>query len=325
MLTVSVVIVNYKTADLVVECLASLAAESMAGVDAIVVDNESGDGSVERIGAAVRERGWGSWCEVVAAGRNGGFAAGNNVGIRRALERATPPGAVHLLNPDTYIRPGAVEALRGFLGERPGVGIVGSRLENPDGSVRRAAFRFPTPVSEFEHQARFGPVSGLLSRWVVAPPLGDGPCRVGWVTGASMMVRREVFERAGLMDEGYFLYYEETDFCAAAARCGWEVWHVPGSRVVHLVGQATGVNRPGEVRPKPRYWYESRRRYFAKQGGELRADLADAALWLGRGVCSVVSALRPGRSVDGSIRMSDVRAARRALRGRVPRAGGSPG
>lgn len=325
MLTVTVVIVNYKTADLVVDCLASLAAESMAGVDAIVVDNESGDGSVERIAGAVGERGWGVWCEVVAAGRNGGFAAGNNVGIRRALARAVPPDAVHLLNPDTYIRPGAVGALREFLSACPRAGIVGSRLENPDGSVRRAAFRFPTAASEFEHQARFGPISGVLSRWVVAPPLGEGACRVGWVTGASMMVRRGVFERAGLMDEGYFLYYEETDFCAAAARCGWEVWHVPSSRVVHLVGQATGVNRPGEVRPKPRYWYESRRRYFMKQSGELGADLADAALWLGRGVCSVLSALRPGRSVDASIRMADVCAARRALRGRVPRAEGASG
>jgi hypothetical protein len=310
-LRVCVVIVNYKTAGLTLDCLASLEADGLDGIDVIVVDNESGDGSLERLSQEVTGRGWQGWCRVVAAGRNAGFAAGNNVGIRLTMQRDEPPEAVHLLNPDTYVRPGAVHELRAFLAQHERAGIAGSQLENPDGSVRRAAFRFPTVLSEFEGQARLGPVSALLSRWVVAPPLAQGPSRMGWVSGASLMVRRSVIERIGLMDESYFLYFEETDYCLAVARAGYEVWHVPASRVVHLVGQSTGVNRPGEVKPRPRYWYESRRRYFVKNHGRLVADLADAGLWLGRGVNAAARLVMPGRTGDGTVQMSAVRAARR--------------
>jgi GT2 family glycosyltransferase len=95
------------------------------------------------------------------------------------------------------------------------------------------------------------------------------------------MVRREVFEQVGLLVDAYFLYFEETDLLRRAARAGWECWTVPDSRVVHLAGQSTGIPRgKAAARPMPPYWYASRRRYFRKHHGPVRAALADAA-WLG--------------------------------------------
>lgn len=319
---VGIVIVNYRTGDLVVDCLRSLAGEVASGdsFGVVVVDNASGDGSLETMREAVVREGWDGWCEVVDAGRNGGFAFGNNVGIERVLSWDEPPDAVHLLNPDTYVRPGAVRALAAFLESNPAVGIVGSGLENEDGTPRRGAFRFPSALSEIEGQMQLGPVSMLLRRWIVAPPASEGAWRVGWTTGASMMVRREVLESVGVFDDGYFLYFEETDLCRRVSRAGWEIWQEPASRVVHLVGQSTGVNRKGEKpRPKPAYWYDSRRRYFERSSGGFGADVADAcrcvAVLLSRVAGAVV-----GRGGDRSISVDGVLSARRRAR-----AGGARG
>ena len=98
--------------------------------------------------------------------------------------------------------------------------------------------------------------------------------------GASLLVRQAVFQDVGGMDEEYFLYYEETDFCLRAARAGWPTWYVPGSAVVHLVGQSTGVTAiEGPPKRRPRYWFESRRRYFEKNHGRLYARWIDL-VWL---------------------------------------------
>jgi GT2 family glycosyltransferase len=102
--------------------------------------------------------------------------------------------------------------------------------------------------------------------------------RVDWLPGASMMVRRTVFDAIGLMDEDYFLYYEETDFCLQAARAGFETWHVPSSRVMHIAGQSTGVTGKQSVKRRlPGYWFESRTRYFMKNHGRLYSAATDVA------------------------------------------------
>lgn len=269
MRSAAIIIVNYRTAGLVVDCLHSLNAEvrRLPGCRAIVVDNASGDGSVERIGAAIKAAGW-SWADMLPLRENGGFSFGNNAAIRKLLNSKHPPTYFHLLNPDTYIRPGAVGKLIEFLEAHPSVGIAGSRLENPDGSPQVSAFRFHGILSELERGIRFGPVTRILQRWMVAPPPRDQPHKADWLNGASMMIRREVFDDIGLMDEGYFLYYEETDFCMRAKNAGWTSWTVPTSRVVHLEGQSTGATGIGAKRRRlPKYWFDSRRRYFRKHHG----------------------------------------------------------
>ena len=275
-----VVIVNYRTAGLTIDCLHSLVSEvrSLPLTRVVITDNASGDGSVEKIQTAIETEGWGDWASFQPLERNGGFAYGNNAAIRPALESTNPPPYILLLNPDTIVRPNALRALVDFMDSHPDVGIAGSRLEDPDGTPQRSAFRFHSILSELEFGLRLGIVSKLLSNWIVAPPVSDETYQTDWVAGASMIVRREVFESAGLMDEDYFMYYEEMDFCLQAKRAGWSCWYVPESHIVHLVGQASGVTdtkRP----PKrlPQYWFDSRERYFLKNHGWLYTALADAA------------------------------------------------
>ncbi|MCA8961184.1 MAG: glycosyltransferase family 2 protein [Planctomycetes bacterium] len=274
------VIVNYRTPALCVDAIQSLRAErgTVDDLRITVVDNASGDGSRETLATATADH---PEVAFLPLDENGGFAAGNDVALDRVLGADEPPRYVLLLNPDTVVRPGAIRALVEHLESHPEIGIAGSRLEDPDGTPQRSAFRFPSVLGELEHTARFGPLSRLLRRWVVAPPVVDEPIETDWVAGASMLVRREVFDAIGRLDPVYFLYYEEVDFCLAARRSGWRCAYVPASRVVHLVGQASGVTNPDSVKRRPAYWFESRRRYFAKNHGRLYTALADLAWIMG--------------------------------------------
>jgi N-acetylglucosaminyl-diphospho-decaprenol L-rhamnosyltransferase len=277
---VLVVIVNYRSASLAIDCLASIEPEMVAHPNAsvVVTDNESGDDSIPVLEAAVRDRGWAGWAEIRALGHNGGFAFGNNGAIAPALASPEPPDYVWLLNPDTVARPGAMAELIAFLHARPDVGMAGSRLEDPDGTPQMSAFRFPSILGELDQGARLGPLHRLLSRWTAHPTVGAEPRAVDWVAGASLMVRREVFDSVGLLDDGFFMYYEEVDFCLRAARAGWPCWYVPSSRVVHLVGQSSGVTDPSKRRNRvPGYWFEARKRYFLKNHGKTGTTLANLA------------------------------------------------
>jgi GT2 family glycosyltransferase len=273
-----VVIVNYRTADLTIDCLRSLREEvaSLPGTQIIVTDNASGDDSPERIASAIAFNGWSQWVTFLPLGRNGGFAWGNNEAIRPALQSTRPPEYVLLLNPDTVIRPGALQQLLDFMDAHPEVGIAGSRLEHPDGTPQRSAFRFPSPLSELEDGARMGLVSRLLKKSVVAPPVPESSGPAEWVAGASMMIRKAVFDSIGLLDEAYFMYFEEVDFCRRAKLAGWPCWYVCESRVVHLVGQSSGITDNKQARKRrPAYWFDSRRRYFLTHYGRARTLLAD--------------------------------------------------
>jgi hypothetical protein len=275
-----IVIVNYRTASLTVDCLRSLSSEvaNLQTSRVVVVDNASGDDSRQRIDEAIGASGWSPWAVLMPLESNGGFAFGNNAAIRPALASDDPPNHVLLLNPDTIVRPDAIRALLDFMDGNPSVGIAGSRLEHPDGTPQISAFRFHSIASELESGLRLGVVSRLLRKKVVAPPVPDAPCRVDWVAGASMIVRRAVFDAIGLMDEQFFMYFEEVDFCLRAARAGWPCWYVPASRVVHLVGQSSGVTDLKRARKRrPAYWFASRRRFFVKSYGRASVMLSDLA------------------------------------------------
>jgi N-acetylglucosaminyl-diphospho-decaprenol L-rhamnosyltransferase len=172
------------------------------------------------------------------------------------------------------VRPSAFKALIDFMDAHPKVGIAGSRLEEPDGTPQRSAFRFQSPLGEFEANLKFGVVSRLLHRWIVAPPVVDHSFQTDWVSGASMVIRRTVLETVGLLDEGLFTYFDDCDICLNAKRAGWPTWYVPDSRVVHLVGQSTGIDRT--PRRLPSYVLDARRRYFLKNFGPLHSAVVDA-------------------------------------------------
>jgi N-acetylglucosaminyl-diphospho-decaprenol L-rhamnosyltransferase len=275
-----VVIVNYRTAGLTIDCLRSLADEvqRVPGCRVTVVDGASGDGSAEQLAAAIVANGWGEWIKLLPLEHNGGFASANNAALRQGLDDPAGAECFFLLNPDTIVHPGALTALLQFLKDHPAAGIVGSRLEHRDGAPQPSAFRFHSFLSELENGARLGLLSRLLRSRIVAQPPADEPIRTDWVSGAAMMIRREVLEKVGLLDDGYFMYYEEVDLCLRAQSAGFECWHVPQSRIIHLIGQASGVNDPARPkRRRPGYWFESRQRYFRKNHGRLYAALADAA------------------------------------------------
>lgn len=277
-----IVIVNYQTPQLVVDCLQSLQPEiqSLANIRVVVADNDSRDGSVVILQRAIASHQWHDWVTLRALDHNGGFAVGNNVVIRPALASTHPPDYIWLLNPDTVIRPGALHTLLEFLESHPQVGIAGSRLEHSDGTPQHSAFRFHSIWSELDQGLRLGLVSKVLSRWILAPPISETAIPIDWLAGASMVVRRQVFEQIGLMDEGYFMYYEEVDFCLRAQQAGWPCWYVPESRVVHLVGQSSGVTgQQAHHQRRPQYWFESRYRYFRQHHSRMYAVLTDMA-WL---------------------------------------------
>jgi len=275
-----VVVLNYRTPELTIACLHSLVneVEALPGTQVTIVDNDSADGSVEQISAAIATENW-DWVTFLPQDRNGGYAFGNNVAIRPALAADSPPDYILLLNPDTVVRPGALQALVDFMDKTPEAGIAGSRLEEPDGTPQCSAFRFPNVWSELDSGLRLGLVTQLLAQQIVPIlPVTELIQQVDWVAGASMIVRRQVFETAGLMDEKYFLYFEEVDFCVAAKNAGWSCWYVPESRVVHYVGQSSGVtDTKRKPKRRPTYWFNSRRRFFVKNYGWSYAVVTEIA------------------------------------------------
>lgn len=282
---VLVVIVNYRSASLALRCLASLADEArdaQIGISSVVVENASGDEA--ELARGIGER-FSHFARLVVSPENGGFGAGNNLGVRVAHEAGLRFDYVHFLNPDTEVRPGAVRALVQFLEANQRAGLASGSFEHATGALWPIAFRFPSALGELESACGLGLVSRLLRDHVVARTMGAAPEPIDWCSGASMMVRREVLERVGGFDEAFFLYFEEIDLCRRLRAAGWESWYVPESRVMHVRGQSTGVTRLDQ-RPKrlPRYWYESRRRYFVKHHGQAYSALADLAFVLGRGV-----------------------------------------
>jgi N-acetylglucosaminyl-diphospho-decaprenol L-rhamnosyltransferase len=247
----AVVIVNYRTAPLVERCLESVAAtrEDLV-LETIVVDNASGDGSVERLRA--------SWpaADVIAMPANRGFAAGVNAGFRHS--RAA---IVVLLNPDTEVRPGALAALVERLRDHPRAGVAAPLLENGEGQLAANGYRrFPGLLTLGMDLCV--PVGYALVHAPALHPYAMSPAalRAGrdpaWVSGAAMAIRRGAYEQAGPFDEGFFLYFEETEWQHRVVRAGWRVELVPDARVSHLMrggGEDSLVHSPHFVPSALRY------------------------------------------------------------------------
>ena len=315
------IIVNYRTPELALEAAKSLARQlaSHPGSRVLIIENDSRDGSEARIRSGLQGQAWAAGVTLVPSGRNGGFGAGNNIGMRLGLEDAPKPDVFYLLNPDAMPDDGAVDAIARHLRDNPRTGIVGTGVHGGDGVPRPVAFRFPSILSEVERGARLGLATRLLARWRVPLPLSDEPIDADWVTGSSMVIRREVVEQVGLFDEGYFLYFEELDLCRRARRAGYRVVHLPDATVMHAQGAATGIHDLS--RRVPGYWFESRWRYFRKHHGVGYAIAASAA-WACSHVLWATSRLVRGRPRDAPPRLlrDFVRhTARAAIRGPTPR------
>lgn len=268
--------VNYKTADLALRAVeAALADLEALGGKAIVVDNDSQDGSSDRIRSAIAARGWSDRVVFLPSERNVGFGAGNNLGFRHALDWDDPPEYFYLLNPDAKPDPGAIQTLVEFMDTHRHVGLAGTRVRHEDGSLRLSAFRFPSVLSEIESGLKLGVASRLLERWRVWAPEPPTTGPVDWVSGASVMIRRQVLETVGMFDETFFLYFEETDLCLRAKRAGWPTFYVKEAEAEHI-GQVSTQFKDNS-RPRPSYWFDSRRHYIRKNHGSWQLAAANAA------------------------------------------------
>jgi len=238
----AIIIVSYNTGKLLRACLDSVRADlERSGLEGElwVVDNGSSDGSA----AMVRER----FPEVnlLALRENIGFAAANNAALREISEggeQCVPSRYVLLLNPDTTVQPGALGALAAFMEEHPDAGVAGAQLRSPDGSFQHSAFRFPTLAQIF---LDFFPLhyrlinSRLNGRYPRAWYERGEPFEIGHALGAAMMVPGRAIAEVGLLDERFFMYCEEIDWCWRMKRAGWRVYCVPRAVVIHHEAQST--------------------------------------------------------------------------------------
>jgi len=254
----SIVIVTWNCREVLLDSLQSIEREVHSRRDdgrieteTLVVDNGSEDGSVE----AVRERF--PWAEVIALPENIGFAAGNNVGLRRAKGRHAV-----LLNSDTVVLRDGLERCVRYLDRHPDVGVVGPQLLNPDGSKQNCIHNYPGFATELFPKGlleRFLPERYPSKRFEHAAPID-----VEAVLGACLFVRREVLESVGLMPEDYFFFLEETDWCFRISHAGWRIVHIPDARIVHIFGASTKKKVPAETRIE---YHRSLYHFFRKNRG----------------------------------------------------------
>ena len=273
-----VIIVNYKTPALCLDCLDSLWTGGDDNAEILVVDNASGDDSVEIINRSIADNNR-SNTRAIPSEVNAGFSAGNNIGIKQSTA-----DFILLLNSDTIVRPGAIDILMQTLIDNPGMGMASPRLEWPNEQPQESCFRFHRPINELIRSACTGPITKLLKRYEVPVAVDEGISYPEWTSFACVMIRREVLDDIGLLDEEFFMYFEDVDFCQRARRAGWNIIHNPNARVVHLRGGSSPVkSQTAKKKRLPRYFYESRTRYYYKyfgRSGLLAANLFWHLGWL---------------------------------------------
>lgn len=255
MIDLSIIIINWNTKQMLLDCLASIEQNVRStSYEIIVVDNGSNDGSVEAARSAFPR------ATLMVNASNLGFARANNLGIRRMKGRYAV-----LLNSDTVIMEGAFEKLLSFMDSNPQAGMCGPQLLNADGSDQKSFGKFPTLASEFTNRSLLRIFFPRQYRTVFIP---DGttisePTSVDFIIGACMVARRQAIDEAGMLDEDYFFFYEEIDWCLRMKRAGWPVYHVPDARIVHFGG---GSTKKVNLKARAESW-RSRYLFFRKSLG----------------------------------------------------------
>ncbi len=254
---IAVVIVSYNTCGLLRNCLASLAdAATHTTLDLWVVDNASRDDSPAMVRVEFPQ------ARLIINQHNGGYAFANNLAIRQILEQQPAPEYTLLLNPDTVVPPGALDALAGYLEQQPAVGACGPKLLLSDGTLDLACRRsFPTPEVSFYRMtglARLLPHSPRFGRYNMTFLSPDVETEVDSVVGACMLVRTPVVREAGLLDETYFMYGEDLDWAYRIKEYGWKIMYVP-SVIIHHHKRASSSQQPFQ---SIRHFYHAMRVFY---------------------------------------------------------------
>ena len=276
---VSIVITNHNTKDLLLECISSLLKSiKERSYEVIVVDDASNDGSAD----AVRERF--PQVKVVVNDKRLGYVKSNNIGIM-----ASSGKHVMSLNSDTVVPGGSVDKLIRFMDENPDVGAVGPKLLNSNGSVQLQGRRgFPTPLNSlfyFSGLSRIFPKNRLMGGYLLTYLDDKTAAEVDSLCGAAMVVRREAIDKVGLMDESYFMYGDDIDWCYRIKQAGWKIYYLPEAEIIHYGG------RGGSRRQSYRNILEFHRamavyynKHYSKRTLFLVSWLVYSGIWLKCGV-----------------------------------------
>jgi GT2 family glycosyltransferase len=293
--TISTIIVNYNAGPLLRGCVESLLACPLA-IEIIVVDNASHDGSLDALSALPQVR-------IIRNPANVGFAAACNIGVQ-----ASSAPFLLFLNPDCFFQPDPIAPLLAGLQSGDRVGMVGGLLVNEDGTEQGGGRRaVPTPWRSFVRA--FG-LQRFANRWpklfydfhLHKQPLPDGPIEVEAISGACMLVRRDVMEDVGLWDEGYFLHCEDLDWCMRFRQKGWKILFVPDARISHALG-ACSQSRPVFVE-----WHKHKgmlrfyRKFFRHQYPGVLMGLVVTGVWLRFGLAAVYLTARRVKAMGGAWR-----------------------
>jgi N-acetylglucosaminyl-diphospho-decaprenol L-rhamnosyltransferase len=262
----SIVIVNWNVRDLLKRCLDSIMSSfqlpaSSFQIEVIVVDSASSDGSVAMVEEEFPQ------VRLIANSENVGFTVGNNQGIAVSRGRY-----VLLLNPDTEVVGDALTTMVEYMDHHPQVGALGPQLLNPDGSIQSSRRRFPTLATAFLESTilqQWFPHNRVIRHYYIANRPDDEVQEVDWITGACLLARREAIEEVGLLDEGFFMYSEELDWCRRFKAQGWQIVYLPTAKVVHHGGQSSE-----QVKSFQHIQFQrSKVRYFRKYHGPWQAEI----------------------------------------------------
>jgi GT2 family glycosyltransferase len=229
----SIILVSYNTRDILKNALMKVYAQSQfQDFEVIVVDNDSHDGSADMVAETFPR------VKLVRHDQNGGFAAGNNLGIAIAQGEY-----ILLLNSDAYVFDDSLAETVSYMDRHQETGIMGAQLVCEDGSPQPSARPFPTPwqklrvLSGFE--SRHASYETYYDYYTAKTDEDPEPRKVGWVPGTYFMIRRQVIDQIGVLDERFFMYYEEVDYCLRATRAGWNIVFNPTIPIIHLGGQSS--------------------------------------------------------------------------------------
>ncbi len=258
-----VVIVNFRTPDLTIQCLRSLVSQvrDVPSTRVIVTDNASGDDSISRIQAAIDAEGWAAWCTLVPLPKNGGFSYGNN----RGIEAAPKAKYTLLLNSDTIVHEGCFKACLATMDRSPDIGLLGCKLLNADGSIQNGCRKFPTPWRLISCLIGLPfKVPSLFAQDDMEDPSWDRNTThdVEWICGAFLLIKGEAMEKLGPLSEAFFFYGEDIEISHRYMKAGYRRFYEPAGVTVHLGGASSDPTRMAKNARSANHW---RGRYLVQR------------------------------------------------------------
>lgn len=304
--SVVVIVLNFRTPEITIDCLRTLAAEAagLPGLRVVLIDNASGDDSVPKIRAAIDENAWVGWLDFRPLPTNLGFSGGNNVVVREILAEAEPPRFLLFLNSDTLVHAGCLARCMHILATDPTIGALSCMLLNRDGSVQNVCRRFPRPDREVVRALGLPWLFPKFFSWAdLEDPGWDrkaGPRDVDWVGGAFLMMPIAVVRKSGSLSEQFFFYGEDCELCFRVHRAGYRVRFDPSASIVHLGGASSdGVrlrNRTKEI-----YRWQARLLIQRKCYGPVAEWTVRGAYILAFGLRMILLTLRGRRKTDAFV------------------------